>query len=101
MHRESFGVLGSYYRCYTFCQSDGPESGFVDLCQQTSQFYTNDQQDETVWDNLLFPCSLTALHVSRDIIAHHQEHLNCSYSFWFIYVCRRLLSSAADNDTRE
>jgi len=26
---------------------------------------------------------LTALHVSSDIIAHNQEHLNCSYSFWF------------------
>jgi len=26
---------------------------------------------------------LTALHVSSDIIAHHQEHLNSSYSFWF------------------
>jgi len=26
---------------------------------------------------------LTALHVSSDIIAHHQEHLNCNYSFWF------------------
>ena len=32
--------------------------------------------------NLLFPCSLAALHVSSDI-AHHQEHLNRSYSFWF------------------
>ena len=28
-------------------------------------------------------CSLTALHVSSDIFAHHQEHLNCNYSFWF------------------
>jgi len=27
--------------------------------------------------------SLTALHVSSDIFAHHQEHLNCNYSFWF------------------
>jgi len=26
---------------------------------------------------------LTAQHVSRDIIAHHQELLNCNYSFWF------------------
>jgi hypothetical protein len=33
--------------------------------------------------NLLFPCSLAALHVSNNVIAHHQEHLNCSYSFWF------------------
>jgi len=28
-------------------------------------------------------CSLTALHVSSDILAHHQEHLNCIYSFWY------------------
>ena len=28
-------------------------------------------------------CSLTALHVSSDIFARHQEHLNCNYSFWF------------------
>jgi len=33
--------------------------------------------------NLSFPCFLVALHVSSDIIAHHQEHLICSYSFWF------------------
>ena len=26
--------------------------------------------------------SLAALHVSSDIFAHHQEHLNCFYSFW-------------------
>ena len=28
-------------------------------------------------------CSLRALHVSSDIFAHHQENLNCIYSFWF------------------
>jgi hypothetical protein len=28
-------------------------------------------------------CSSTALHVSRDIFAHHQELLNCIYSFWY------------------
>jgi len=27
-------------------------------------------------------CSSTALHASRDIFAHNQEHLNCMYSFW-------------------
>jgi len=27
--------------------------------------------------------SLTALHVSSDIFTHHQEHLNCFYSFWY------------------
>jgi hypothetical protein len=27
--------------------------------------------------------SLAALHVSSDIFAHHQEHLNCIYSFWY------------------
>ena len=28
-------------------------------------------------------CSLAALHVSSDIFAHHQEHLNCIYSLWY------------------
>ena len=28
-------------------------------------------------------CSLAALHVSSDIFAHHQEHLNSIYSFWY------------------
>jgi len=28
-------------------------------------------------------CSLTALQVSSDTFAHHQEHLNCIYSFWY------------------
>jgi hypothetical protein len=31
-------------------------------------------------------CSLTALHVSSDTFAHHQELLNCIYSFWFIHL---------------
>jgi len=43
-------------------------------------------------------CSLTALQVSSDIIAHHQEHLNRIYSFW--YYLRVSLSAAAD-DTRK
>jgi len=41
--------------------------------------YENDQQDATVQDN----CSLAALQVSSDIFAHHQEHLNFIYSFWY------------------
>jgi hypothetical protein len=44
-------------------------------------------------------CSLTALHVSRDIFAHHLEHLNCNYSFWFY--SRVSWSAVADHDTRE
>jgi hypothetical protein len=47
--------------------------------------------------SLLFPSFLFAVHVSSNVIAHHQKHLNCSYSFWF---CSRV-SLAADNDTRE
>jgi len=50
---------------------------------QCVKFHRKDQQDATVSDSLLFPCSLTAQHVSSDIIAHHQELLNCNYSFWF------------------
>jgi hypothetical protein len=26
--------------------------------------------------------SLAALRVSSEVFAHHQEHLNCIYSFW-------------------
>jgi len=33
---------------------------------------------------------LAALHVSSDIFAHHQEHLNCIYSF--SYYTRMLFS---------
>jgi hypothetical protein len=36
--------------------------------------------------------SLTALHVLRNIFAHHQEHLNCNYSSWFY---SRVSSAAA------
>jgi len=42
--------------------------------------------------------SLSPLHVSSDIFAYHQEHLNCNYSFWFH--SRVSLSAAADSDTR-
>jgi len=49
--------------------------------------------------NLLFYCSLAAQHVSSDIIAHHQEHLNCSYSFWFY--SRVTLSSAVMDSRRQ
>jgi hypothetical protein len=44
-------------------------------------------------------CTLTALYVSSDILAHHQDHLNCNYNFWFY--SHVLLSAAADNSTRE
>jgi len=38
-------------------------------------------------------CSLTALHVSSDVFAHHQEHLNCITASVIIHVCRcRLVS---------
>jgi hypothetical protein len=47
-----------------------------------STLIKNDQRDTTVWNNLLFHCSLADLHVSSDIIAH-QERLNYNYSFWF------------------
>jgi hypothetical protein len=48
-------------------------------------------------------CSLTALRVSSDIIAHQQEHLNCNYSFWFYsrVSLSAAVMTAADNDTRE
>jgi hypothetical protein len=33
--------------------------------------------------------SLVALPVSSDIFAHHQEHLDCIYIFWY-YICMLL-----------
>jgi hypothetical protein len=42
--------------------------------------------------SLLFPCFLAAQRVLSDVIARHQEHLSCSYSFWFY---SRVLLSAA------
>jgi len=27
--------------------------------------------------------SLAVVHISSDIFAHYQEHLNCIYSFWY------------------
>jgi hypothetical protein len=41
-------------------------------------------------------CSLTALHVSSDIFAHRQEHLNCNYSFWFYSRVSLLAAVTAD-----
>jgi hypothetical protein len=46
-------------------------------------------KDATVYDNLFFHCSLTVQHVWRNIIAHHQELLNCNFNFWF-YSCLSL-----------
>jgi len=34
-----------------------------------------------IYYSIFFP--LAALHDSSNIIEHHQEHLNCNYSFWF------------------
>jgi hypothetical protein len=55
--------------------------------------YRNDPKEATVQENLLFQCSLAAQQVLSDIIAHHQELLNCNYSFWFY-------SLEAPNDER-
>jgi len=52
---------------------------------------------------LLFPCSFSALHVLKDVITHHQEHLNSSYSFWFYsrVPMSAAVMTAAYNGTRE
>jgi len=44
-------------------------------------------------------CSLTALHDSRDIFGHHQEHLNCISSFW--YYSRVSLPAGVDETSRQ
>jgi hypothetical protein len=40
---------------------------------------------------MIIYCSLAALHISSDIFAHHQEHLNCITASGIIYVrcCRQ------------
>jgi len=55
---------------------------------RVSSNYENYQQDATV----LVYCSLIALQVASDIFAHHQEHLNCIYNFWYYSLsgCRLL-----------
>jgi len=45
---------------------------------------------------------LTALHISSDIFAHHQEHLNCNYSFWFYsaVITVKMLLTMSENIAR-
>jgi hypothetical protein len=64
---------------------------FVDVREQALQFLQNDHKMQMC---RIIYCSLIALHVSSDIFAHHQEHLNCNYSFWFY---SRAFLSAADS----
>jgi hypothetical protein len=77
-------------------------SDFIHMCCFRLLSWLNDQQDATEYDNLLFHCFLAVLHVSSDIIAHHQEYLNCDYSFWFhsrvvVGCCRGSATTAVDN----
>ena len=52
--------------------------------------------------NLLFHYSLTVLHVSSDIIAHHQEHLTVITASGFIHACRfQLLSWLSHDSSRQ
>jgi hypothetical protein len=63
---------------------------FVGKINSEDSFYkmTNKMQQRRI-----IYCSLVALHVSSNISAHHQEHLNCNYNFWFY--SRVSLSAAA------
>jgi len=85
---------------------------FMDPCIMI-QFLQNDQKDATLYDNLFLLkkmqlCTiiyfyLTVLHVSSDVYAHHQKHLNCNFSFWFYsrVSLSAAVMTAADDDTRE
>ena len=70
------------------------------LARRGSIIYENDQQDATVQDNLLFHYSLTAQHVSSDIFAHHQEHLNSITASGITQVCRCQLAATYVCNTR-
>jgi hypothetical protein len=60
-------------RCSRFLLHTEYEPGRL---KKGAKSYRHDQQDITVWGNLLFHFSLTAQHVSIDIISHHHELLN-------------------------
>jgi hypothetical protein len=51
-------------------------------CQNVSLDQFTKMTNKTQLCRIIY-CSLTAVHVSSDIFAHHQEHLNCMYSFWY------------------
>jgi len=51
--------------------------------------------------SLLFSCFLVALHVSSDVIAHHQEYLNYSHSFWLYSRVSLSVAVSSRQDTRE
>jgi hypothetical protein len=65
----------------------------ISFCK--SNFYKSDKKMQLC---KIVYCSLAALRVSRDIFAHHQEHLNCNNSFW-LYSLVSL--SAADISRRQ
>ena len=52
--------------------------------------YENDQKMQQ--SKIIF-YSFAALHVSSDIFAYHQEHLNCITASGITHVCRCLLVS--------
>jgi hypothetical protein len=51
----------------------------LDICQQTFLYFMIDDNKMQLFG--LFICIQSALHVSDDVDAHHQEHLTCIYSF--------------------
>jgi len=79
------------------------DSGFIHVCRRLHGSVHHDIIFTKMTNKMqlcrIIYCSLTALHVSSDIFAHHQEHLSCNYSFWFY--SRVSLWAAADNDARE
>ena len=54
--------------------------------------YRNNQQDETVWYNLLFQCFLIAQHVSSDtpLIIRSSKTLTAASGFTYVCGCRQL-----------
>ena len=97
---EWFSLLEGVETCkHLLCPSTGR------ACVKSGESLQNHPQRLTKYHFLLMKmtnkmqlcriiyCSLTALHVSSDNFAQHQEHHNCIYSFW--YYSRMWLSAGA------
>jgi len=77
------GLFYLYLYLYLYCQymillvishNESPEHG-QESFQNASFLFCTKMTDKMQLCRIIY-CSLTALHVSSDIFAHHQEHLN-------------------------
>jgi len=96
-HQKHLNCIYSFWYCpraslpaAASCQHTNATQDTIRQCA-VSNFYKMTYKMQ-LWS--IIYCSLTALHVSSDIFAHHQEHLKSIYSFWY---CSRVSLPAADS----